>query len=110
MPEHTASHGSARAQTFLSRVRDGWGHLTLSLCCPLTSSHPAPWQPHHRSLREPRNTLGGQGHRPGMPWGPTGTLSQSGPDSWPQESFALVDHVSGPSLPLLLWPLMLIQP
>lgn len=68
----TQGHDPARAQTFLSRVRDGWRHLTLSLCCPLTSSHPAPWQPHHRSLGEPQEHFGRSGHRPRMPWGPTG--------------------------------------
>lgn len=83
----TQGHDPARAQTFLSRVRDGWRHLTLSLCCPLTSSHPAPWQPHHRSLGEPQEHFGGSGTQardaPGTHW----CQAQCGPDSTHQESF-----------------------
>lgn len=73
-PACTQGHDPARAQTFLSRVRDGWRHLTLSLHCPLTSCHPAPWQPRHRAWGSPRNTweventdLGGPGDPP-VPW------------------------------------------
>lgn len=46
---YSTEHDSARAQTFLSRVREGRRCLTLSLSCPLSSSHPVPWQLYHRS-------------------------------------------------------------
>lgn len=102
MPVCVQGHGPVRAQTFRNGVRDGWRHLTLSLSCPLTSSHPAPWQPHHRRLGEPQKHFG----RSGTHWCPT----QPGPDSQPQESFRpLVNHISSRTQSASVAP-VLIQP
>lgn len=98
----TQGHDPARAQTFLSRVRDGWRLLTLSLCCPLTSSHPAPWQPHHRSLGEPQEHFGKSGTQAQDALGTRWCPAQPGPDSQQQESFG---YVSRPTQSLILQPL-----
>lgn len=100
MPVCTQGHDPARAQTFLRRVRDGWRELTLSLCCPLTSSHPAPWQPHGWSLGEPQEYSGRSG------------TSQCSGSAWAQslasgELRAPSAHVSCFSQPLLPRPLVL---
>lgn len=106
MRVRTEGHDPARAQTFLGRVRDGWRRLTLSLCCPLTSSHPAPWQPQHRNLGEPQKPFGRSGTQAQETLGTHWCPAQSGPDSRPPESFGpLVDHVSSPTWPPLLQPL-----